>query len=109
MNYKTHRRWTKMEYDNMKQDRLNGMSYEDISLKYNRGLEGVKRKFFRGHSKDKRLSKYINPHFIRKFKDDYFNQNLPTNEITNKYGFNRNQQVYQIAHRLKKEGEKRKC
>mgnify|MGYP006280074569 FL=1 len=108
MNKIYRRKWTKQEFESMKQDRLNKMSYKEISLKYNRNIGAVKRKFFRGHSKDKRLSKYINPHFIRNFKDDYFYQKLPTNEIVNKYGFDKNQQIYQIAHRLKKEGEKRK-
>lgn len=108
MNKINYQRWSKKEFDSMKQDRLNGMSFEDISLKYNRGYYAVEKKFFRGHSKDKRLSKYINPQFIKNFKDDYFNKNLPTNEIVNKYGFDKNQQIYQIAHKLKNERGKRK-
>jgi hypothetical protein len=106
MNKINRKRWSKREFENMKQDRLNGMSFEDISLKYNRGYYAVQRKFFRGHKKDGRLSKYSNPRFIKKFRDDYFNKKLETNQIVNIYGFDNKQQVYQISHKLKIQGVK---
>ena len=93
------KQWTYLEFRNIVYELNNGASLKEVSLKYNRSIDAIKKKINRGFVNE--FSKYFNNEtqlndFIAKYK----NINYDSNKLMREYNIKSKTELYNIAKKI---------